>query len=112
MVWNSVRSTDDVDSIIVASYHTPQILFKHSTRCFISSMVKNRFEDKWSYTEKEFTAHFLDIFSFRKVSNYVAERLSVHHESPQLIMIHNGETIFDASHHDIYAEELRTIILN
>jgi bacillithiol system protein YtxJ len=106
-----MRSIDDVDRIISASYKTPQIIFKHSTRCFISSMVLRRLEDEWNYTNEEYIPNFLDIIAYRDVSAYIAERLKVHHESPQILLINNGEAIFDESHQGISAGELRTISL-
>lgn len=111
MEWNFVRSIDEVDRIIKASYKTPQVIFKHSSRCFISSMVKSRFENDWQYSNDEFIPNFLDIFSHRDVSNYIAEKFSVHHESPQIILVNRGEAIFDESHQQIYSAELKSIAL-
>ena len=66
-----------------------------------------RLEDDWDFEPEEMEAYFLDVLQFRPVSLKVAEALQVHHESPQVLLIVNGECIYDASHLDITLEELR-----
>ena len=109
--WLEIQSMQDIDRIKDKSYKVPQVIFKHSNRCFTSKIVKSRFEDEWDYAPSECEAHFLDIFSYRDISNYIAEHFHVHHESPQLLMISNGEVIYDDSHQDIRVETLKTVEL-
>ena len=71
-------------------------------------MAKMRLESKWDLDNVE--AHYLDLLSYRSVSNYIAESLSVHHESPQLILLKDGEVIYDSSHLDISVDELKESI--
>ena len=105
MNWNQLKSQEELGQIIEASSIRPQVIFKHSTTCPISSMAKMRLEDKWDLTDVD--AHYLDLLSFRTISNQIAETLSVHHESPQLILIMDGECVYDASHFDITVDELK-----
>lgn len=86
------------------------IIFKHSTRCSISMMVKRRFELDWSALPETTNLYFLDLISHRDISAQIAELFQVHHESPQLLLIKNGECILDASHGDISAEEAAELI--
>ncbi len=106
MHWNLIHSMDDVNNIVNASHSKPQVIFKHSTSCSISSMAKMRLEDDISNLSSDVDFHYLDLISYRTISNGIAEILDVHHESPQIILIHLGEVIYDASHFDISIEEL------
>lgn len=102
--WNNIQSTQDIDQIVSASHDKYQIIFKHSTTCPISSMAKMRLESKWNLDNVE--AHYLDLLRYRPVSAYIAESLDVHHESPQVILLKNGEALHDSSHLDISVNEL------
>ena len=82
------------------------VIFKHSTRCSVSLMAKKRFEHDWDAIPAETSVYFLDLISNREVSNTIAQKFSVHHESPQLLLIKNGECIYETSHGEISAEEL------
>lgn len=108
MKWNIIQSQRDIEDAVKASYTNYQIIFKHSTTCPISSMAKMRLENNWDLDKVH--AHFLDLLSYRALSNYIAESLNVHHESPQLILIKDGEVIYDASHLDISVNEIKESI--
>ena len=105
--WLELRSTKDVDNVITQSFSVPCLIFKHSTRCEISAIAKFRLEDDWAFEEDTVEAYFLDLINFRQVSNYIAESFSVHHESPQALLIHKGECVFDVTHLDITVPELQ-----
>ena len=104
MKWKVLTSNDQLDQIISQSFDTPQIIFKHSTSCSISSMAKMRFESNASQILSGPDYYFLDLLSYRSVSNSIAEKLNVQHESPQIIILYKGKVAFDASHFDITAE--------
>lgn len=78
-------------------------VFKHSTRCSISSMVKNRLERDIS---EDVTVYYLDLIAHRNVSNLIAQISGVTHESPQIIVFKEGSAIMDASHTAIIGEEV------
>ena len=99
--WKSLQSIDDLDMAIEASNETPVLLFKHSTRCSISSSALSRIERNWKDEETSITPYFLDLISYRDVSGAIADKLSVPHQSPQMIIIKNGKAVFDSSHMDI-----------
>ena len=75
-----------------------QVIFKHSTRCGISRMVMNQFVDSYEFTEKDLDLYYLDLLSYRDVSNEVGYTFQVMHESPQLLVIKNDITVAHASH--------------
>jgi bacillithiol system protein YtxJ len=99
MEWNALRTEDQFENILEKSYETPQLIYKHSSACGISSMVKYRLEKNTPPPGIEF--YFLDILRFRSLSNQVASELMVHHESPQVLLIKNARCIYDESHLDI-----------
>lgn len=107
MKWEKLESAVQLDEINKLSYTLPVMLFKHSTRCSISAMALNRIESKW--TEKDsgqLTPYFLDLLNHRDISANIAERYKIKHESPQLLVIKNGECIYFESHNGIRYEDI------
>ena len=96
-----------IDEIIALSEQMPVIIFKHSTRCSISRMALKNFENEYDLGENV-AAYFLDLISFREVSNEIASRFNVVHQSPQLLLIVGGKSVYDVSHSSIDAQELRS----
>ncbi|SHF71621.1 bacillithiol system redox-active protein YtxJ [Pedobacter caeni] len=88
------------------------LIFKHSTRCSVSMMAKRRFEMDWEAIPEDTSLYFLDLISYRAISAQIAETFQVHHESPQILLIKDGECVLDASHSDISAEEVAEVINN
>jgi bacillithiol system protein YtxJ len=106
--WNTLDSVEKLDEIIALS-HSNDIdavaIFKHSTRCSISSISLKRFE--LDYIENpRVPMYFLDLLRYRSISNLVAETFNVEHESPQLLIIKNGKCILHESHMEIRASML------
>ena len=87
------------------------VIFKHSTRCSISMMAKKRVDMDLSDLPSTVKPYFLDLIAHREISNQIAELFQVHHESPQLLLIKNGECILDQSHSDISIEEFLELIV-
>lgn len=78
-------------------------VFKHSTRCSISSMAKNRVEREWNL---DFPIYYLDLIKYRSISNLIAAKSGVEHQSPQLIVFQNGLPVYDASHSGIAVSDI------
>jgi bacillithiol system protein YtxJ len=104
MNWHPINSIDQLEHIKSASYITPQVIFKHSTTCSISRMALDRFER--AATPEKVDFHYLDLLNYRTISTEIASFFQVHHESPQVILIKNGECIYDESHYGIMMDEL------
>ena len=94
----SLSQPSELDKIKEDSFKNPQYIFKHSTRCSISSMVMSRFES----AHDSVSVYLLDLLSYRELSNQIADEFQVRHESPQLIMIKNGVCFSHASHTEIH----------
>ena len=91
-------------AIMEQSKQQPVVIFKHSTRCSISSMAKNRLERE--ATPDNIVFYYLDLIRYRSVSNKIAEVFEVHHESPQVLLLRNGECVYDESHGGIDMGEI------
>ncbi len=104
MQWKSLNTSSDLNALIEDSKQTPQVIFKHSTRCSISSMSKSRLERSEAPQQAAF--HYLDLISNRELSGAIAEKFGVHHESPQILVIKNGECTYDESHNAINMDDI------
>lgn len=108
MKWNKLEKEATLAAIKTASQEHPVVIFKHSTRCSISSMALDRLERNWKEEEmKSLSPYFLDLLSHRDISTKIAETFKIAHESPQLLLIDNGECIYHASHMSISYEALK-----
>ena len=105
--WNVLESVGQLEGIITVSKEKPVIIFKHSTRCSISRMALKQFEKAYNLEEHEAAPYFLDLLEHRDVSNAIAAKFGVTHQSPQLLLIKNGQCVYTVSHSDIDAEELK-----
>ena len=105
--WNNLTDLGQLNEIITNSTDKPVAIFKHSTRCSVSRMALKQFENEFDSSDKV-TPYFLDLIAYRDVSNEIANRFGVQHQSPQLILIKEGKAIYNASHSDIDAEALKT----
>lgn len=97
--WTELRSSEQLQEIDQKSGEGPVVIFKHSTRCSISSMAWSRFNRGMIDIDgTDVKYYYLDLIQFREVSNAVSEHYGIRHESPQILIILNGECIYDASH--------------
>lgn len=103
--WKELTSSEEVDQLSEESQNKTCIIFKHSTRCSISSAALNRFETGWN-EENEQEIYFLDLIKNREVSNYIAEKFQVTHQSPQVLVIKNEEAIYHCSHNAIHPKTI------
>jgi len=96
--WQALTSIDQLGQIEKDSKTKVQAIFKHSTRCGISRMVIRNFESSFDLTGEDVDLYYLDLLNHRDISNEISARFQVFHESPQFIVIRNGETVHHASH--------------
>ena len=98
-VLNNINQLAEIDEL---SKRKKQIIFKHSTRCSVSAFAKKVLLSEFSDDmEKVFDVYYLDLLNYRELSNKIASRYSEHHESPQILIISDGNCIYDASHDDV-----------
>ena len=104
MNWIALDKPEQLQNIINTEGYS--VIFKHSTRCPVSMMAKRRFEQSWDQVPEGTPLYFLDLIKYRDISNAIASDLKVYHESPQLLLVKNGECIYESSHSEISAEDL------
>ncbi len=108
MTWINLNSLAQLNEIKNANGYS--LIFKHSTRCSISMMAKKNFELDWNVIPEDTTLYFLDLISHRDISNEIAKIFEVAHQSPQILLIKDGDCVLEASHSDISAEEVAEVI--
>ena len=108
MNWKDITEVNTLDTIESNSFDQPIIIYKHSTRCSVSSMALNRLERSWNAEEMQHVdIYFLDLIAHRELSSLIAEKFSVYHESPQLLVINSGKCTYNTSHMGISYRELK-----
>ena len=106
MNWIALTDYSQIQKALEQS--EPFLVFKHSTRCSISSMALSRFER--SFCLEAVKAFYLDLIVYRSISNQLAEEFSVKHQSPQLLFIQNGRCTYNASHNSIDLSRIKTLL--
>jgi bacillithiol system protein YtxJ len=102
MNWNQLTEASQIAQIKEESKQHPVLIIKHSTTCSISNTALSRLERNYKpELVGKLKPYYLDLLSFRSVSNAVAEAFSVEHQSPQILLIKNGQCIYDESHFGI-----------
>jgi len=108
---NEITTLEEFDALVVRSENDPVFIFKHSTTCPISARAIDRV-NQYMESKGEAVPPFslVKVIESRPVSNGIADRLSVIHQSPQLILLHAGKGIWNASHHNITAENIESAL--
>lgn len=102
MKWTEINDLEALNQIDLDSQNQLVFIFKHSTRCSISSSALNRVERNWKDgDEQKAKPYFLDLIKHRNISDEIAQRYKVEHQSPQMLLIKNGACVQSFSHYDI-----------
>lgn len=108
MRWNLLDALSDVEVLIERSYEKNVLIFKHSTRCYISKMALRNFELQFESSNCE--CYLLDLFRYRAFSDAIAKQFDIVHQSPQLLLVHNGKVYYHVSHEQIDAREAMEVL--
>jgi bacillithiol system protein YtxJ len=113
MEWISLKDSRQLDEIIAESKERPVLIYKHSTRCNISRSALDRLERKWDTSAiGSVKRYFLDLLSYRDISNKIAEMFQVEHHSPQILVISNGRSVLDLSHYEIDFDQIKSVFVD
>ncbi len=113
MKWQELKSDDQVQRLLEESKTTAVLIFKHSNQCSTSRLMLDRLTRKWNEEEmSHLRPYFLDLISFRDISSSIAREFNVRHESPQVLIIENGRSIYNCSHFDIDYDRIRQVSKN
>ena len=108
MKWTALKELSQIEKILEESTEQNILIFKHSTSCSISRTTLDRLERNWNEEEMlKLKPYYLDLLSFREISNAVAKKFNVEHQSPQVLIIKKGKSIYDQSHFGIDYKSLK-----
>lgn len=96
--WLTITKLEQIDYLKELSKQNLVVIFKHSTRCGISSMVWNRFQNNEYLEREDVNFFYLDLLSYRDISTKIAHEFQVLHQSPQLIILKNQNLVYHSSH--------------
>jgi len=105
-LWKKIETQKDLDLAVERSFQQKVLIFKHSTRCFISKTVLRSFEKQMENSDKDQSYYFLDLIAHRDISNEIESRFDITHQSPQLIALENGKAFYNASHQSIDLDQI------
>jgi bacillithiol system protein YtxJ len=105
--WKELNNEFQLDQLIIDSRHKPVLIFKHSNRCGISFHVLEDLKNQWNNLAESIDFYYIDLLNFRNISNEVAERFQVIHQSPQVILLHHGKVIYHMSHYGISTSDIK-----
>ena len=105
--WKVINAESHLNEIDDLSRERPIAIFKHSTSCGISAGAKHRLESEWYKIVEDLDLYYLDLLSYRAVSNAIADRYGIRHESPQIIVLRDGKPVYHTSHHRINVDDLK-----
>jgi bacillithiol system protein YtxJ len=107
MNWKKLTESTQIEEIKELSFTKPVLIFKHSTRCPISSMSLDRLLRNWQAQDEEKVEPFyLDLIAFRNLSDQIEDDFGVTHASPQVIILKDGQAVYDNSHMGISYREI------
>lgn len=107
MNWNKLTESAQIEEIKVLSIDKPVLIFKHSTRCSVSSMSLDRLLRNWKAADEEkLSPYFLDLIAYRSLSDQIEKEFGITHESPQVIILKEGKAVYDNSHYGISYQEI------
>ncbi|MBC6399724.1 MAG: bacillithiol system redox-active protein YtxJ [Ekhidna sp.] len=103
--WNNIATLGDLEDLHKLSNETPVLIFKHSIRCSISSTALKRFEREFE-EPADFKPYFIDLISYREISDAISLKYGIVHQSPQILLIVEGNCIYSSSHNGINYQEI------
>lgn len=104
--WVVADDMEAVEEIITRSGVKPQYIYKHSTQCLLSSRAYKEVARATEELHPDVEINYVDVIASRDVSNLIADKLNVRHESPQILLVWHGQAIWSASHRDVRKDEI------
>lgn len=101
-----LQNAEELDAALKTSMEKPVILFKHSNTCSISANAKQQVDRFAMQEASDIEIYMVVVQTSRPVSNEIAERLGVKHESPQILLVKDGRSYWDCSHNMITQENI------
>lgn len=106
MNWIALTDYSQINTLVDQS--ETFLIFKHSTRCSISNMAFSRFEREFNIDQLPLL--YLDLLTYRSISNQLAESFNVQHQSPQVLLIKANVCLYNASHNAISTAAIKALL--
>ncbi len=103
-----VTDAGALDELVARSHEAPVVLFKHSTTCPISARAHHQMAKLSADVAGQVS--LVVVQRARELSRRVAEQTGIRHESPQAIILRNGQAVWSASHFEITAEAVEQAV--
>ena len=104
-----LRQEHDLEQLLERSKTNPVLIFKHSTQCSISGDVHTEFMN-FAEEAADLESSVVLVIENRRLSNAIAQRFGIRHESPQALLIKDGRVVWHASHWNITSESLNNAL--
>lgn len=104
--WDEITSTEEVDEIHLASNAKIQVIYKHSRSCGVCYISRNSLEKMEDDIRESIDLYMVDVIRDRPISKYISEKYGIRHESPQMLIIKEGEVIWHGSHYKVKLDNL------
>jgi len=104
--WNTISEKEKLNILLNRSEEYPQLIYKHSTRCSVSYVAKQELDQHKETLSDHADLHLINVIEQRDLSNLIAERLNVRHESPQVLVLKNRQVIWSGSHWSVKGKEI------
>src|ERR687897_2864165 len=98
-----LQRIDELDQFLTESQHRPLLLFKHSYSCGVSAEALDELLAHLAVKRGDARYAMVTVQTHREVSNAIAARLGVRHETPQALLVRDGRVIWSASHFRVTA---------
>ena len=105
--WNLLKDVNQLESIDKESIEKPVVIFKHSVSCGLSANARYQLERDWDFDSEDLSFYYLDLINYRSISNEIANRYGIIHQSPQIIVLKDGKAVYNTSHHQISVPDLK-----
>jgi bacillithiol system protein YtxJ len=102
--FEAVHEEDAIDDLLLRSKSQPVVIFKHSNTCPISSGAYQEMQDVSA------PVSLVVVQEARELSRKIENRTGIRHESPQVIVLRNGQAVWSASHWKITANSVEAAV--
>lgn len=105
-----LHGIDELDHALAESRQRPVLLFKHSYSCGVSAEALDELIAHLGERQRDARYAIVTVQTHREVSNAIAKKLGIRHETPQALLVRDGEVVWSASHFRVNALELEKAI--
>jgi bacillithiol system protein YtxJ len=107
----ALERTEQLDALVHSSFSRPALIIKHSPACGTSFQALDELEEHREQLDG-LDVHLIDVLRQRALSQTIASRFQIRHESPQVLLLVNGHVQWNASHFGVTADRVRQALVS